>query len=74
MRYVIIYHLVRSARLFFRADFFSPPFLCLCLRVGGMGPPGQVIAVAGKKDGMKQGAIGGILKELGYTEDQVFKF
>ncbi|KAI0279438.1 hypothetical protein BGY98DRAFT_1089194 [Russula aff. rugulosa BPL654] len=37
-------------------------------------PPGQVIAVAGKKDGMKQGTIGGILKELGYTEDQVFKF
>ncbi|KAH9984045.1 ferredoxin reductase-like C-terminal NADP-linked domain-containing protein [Russula compacta] len=38
------------------------------------GPPGQVNAVAGKKDGMKQGAVGGILKELGYTEDQVFKF
>ena len=35
------------------------------------GPPGQVAAIAGKKDGMKQGAIGGILKELGYTEDQV---
>ncbi len=71
MRYVMIYHLhlVRSARLFFRADFFS----CLHLRVGGIGPSGQVIAVAGEKDGMKQGAIGGILKELGYTEDQVFK-
>ncbi|KAF8481579.1 cytochrome-b5 reductase [Russula ochroleuca] len=38
------------------------------------GPPGQVSAVAGKKDGMKQGEIGGILKELGYTEEQVFKF
>jgi len=38
------------------------------------GPPGQVNAVAGQKDGMKQGAVGGILKELGYTEDQVFKF
>jgi len=38
------------------------------------GPPGQVNAIAGKKDGMKQGAIGGVLKELGYTEDQVFKF
>ena len=35
------------------------------------GPPGQVNAVAGKKDGMKQGALGGVLKELGYTEDQV---
>ncbi|KAF8079197.1 cytochrome-b5 reductase [Lyophyllum atratum] len=38
------------------------------------GPPGQVDAVAGKKAGMKQGELGGILKELGYTEDQVFKF
>ena len=35
------------------------------------GPPGQVNAVAGKKDGMKQGQLGGLLKELGYTEDQV---
>jgi cytochrome-b5 reductase len=33
-----------------------------------------VAAVAGKKDGMKQGALGGVLKELGYKEDQVFKF
>jgi hypothetical protein len=40
----------------------------------GIGPPGQVNAVAGEKEGPKQGAIGGILKELGYTEDQVFKF
>ncbi|KDR85519.1 hypothetical protein GALMADRAFT_234435 [Galerina marginata CBS 339.88] len=38
------------------------------------GPPGQVAAVSGKKAGMKQGEIGGILKELGYSEDQVFKF
>ncbi|KAF5332468.1 hypothetical protein D9611_005133 [Ephemerocybe angulata] len=38
------------------------------------GPPGQVAAVAGKKAGMKQGELGGILKELGYTEEQVFKF
>lgn len=35
------------------------------------GPPGQVAAVAGKKAGMKQGELAGILKELGYTEDQV---
>lgn len=35
------------------------------------GPPPQVAAVAGKKDGMKQGALGGALKELGYTEEQV---
>ncbi|KIP04343.1 hypothetical protein PHLGIDRAFT_20004 [Phlebiopsis gigantea 11061_1 CR5-6] len=38
------------------------------------GPPGQVSALAGKKDGMKQGALDGLLKELGYTEEQVFKF
>ncbi|KZT02097.1 ferredoxin reductase-like protein [Laetiporus sulphureus 93-53] len=38
------------------------------------GPPGQVSALAGKKDGMKQGTLSGILKDLGYTEDQVFKF
>ncbi|KAF5385342.1 hypothetical protein D9615_001031 [Tricholomella constricta] len=37
-------------------------------------PPGQVAAIAGKKAGMKQGELGGILKELGYTEEQVFKF
>lgn len=35
------------------------------------GPPGQVKAIAGSKDGMKQGALGGVLKELGYTEDHV---
>src|SRR5258707_15701260 len=63
-------HLARSARLFLLIS----PFPCLCLRVGGIGPPGQVIAVAGKKDGVKQGVIGGMLKELGYTEEQVFKF
>lgn len=38
------------------------------------GPPGQVIAIAGKKDGMKQGSVGGVLKELGYTEEQVSCF
>ncbi|TBU41280.1 cytochrome-b5 reductase [Dichomitus squalens] len=38
------------------------------------GPPGQVNALAGKKEGMKQGALSGVLKELGYNEDQVFKF
>jgi cytochrome-b5 reductase len=38
------------------------------------GPPGQVAAISGKKAGMKQGELGGILKELGYSEDQVFKF
>jgi len=38
------------------------------------GPPGQVASIAGKKDGYNQGQVAGILKELGYTEDQVFKF
>ncbi|KAG8910786.1 NADH-cytochrome b5 reductase [Tulasnella sp. 408] len=38
------------------------------------GPPGQVKSVAGAKDGMKQGELGGVLKELGYTQEQVFKF
>ncbi|KAK0199083.1 cytochrome-b5 reductase [Armillaria mellea] len=38
------------------------------------GPPGQVAALAGKKDGYKQGELSGALKELGYSEDQVFKF
>jgi len=35
------------------------------------GPPPQVASIAGKKAGMKQGELGGVLKELGYTEDQV---
>ncbi|CED83089.1 NADH-cytochrome b-5 reductase [Phaffia rhodozyma] len=38
------------------------------------GPPGQVAAIAGPKDGMKQGPVGGVLKELGFSEGQVFKF
>ncbi|KAI0776348.1 ferredoxin reductase-like C-terminal NADP-linked domain-containing protein [Trametes elegans] len=38
------------------------------------GPPGQVAALAGPKAGMKQGELSGILKQLGYTPEQVFKF
>ncbi|KAH8835084.1 cytochrome-b5 reductase [Flagelloscypha sp. PMI_526] len=38
------------------------------------GPLGQMAAVSGKKAGMKQGELGGILKDLGYTSEQVFKF
>jgi cytochrome-b5 reductase len=38
------------------------------------GPPPQLAAIAGKKDGAKQGTLGGALKELGYTEEQVYKF
>ncbi|KAJ7588521.1 cytochrome-b5 reductase [Mycena floridula] len=44
------------------------------LKVFICGPPPQVASLAGQKDGMKQGELGGIFKELGYTEDQVFKF
>ena len=35
------------------------------------GPPGQVASLAGKKNGKEQGELGGILKELGYSQDQV---
>ncbi|GAA5980037.1 hypothetical protein JCM11641_008269 [Rhodosporidiobolus odoratus] len=39
------------------------------------GPPGQVKAIAGSKKSPKdQGPLEGILKELGYKEDQVYKF
>ena len=44
------------------------------LTLNVIGPPGQMVSVCGKKDGMKQGELGGILKELGYSQDQVFKF
>lgn len=38
------------------------------------GPPPQVKAVAGPKDGPRQGELQGALKELGYSADEVFKF
>ncbi|KAJ1967316.1 hypothetical protein IWQ62_001940 [Dispira parvispora] len=39
------------------------------------GPPGMMKLVSGPKANMKeQGPLTGILKELGYTEDDVFKF
>jgi cytochrome-b5 reductase len=38
------------------------------------GPPGQVAAVAGKKDGPRQGELAGALKELGFETAEVFKF
>ncbi|KAI0728438.1 cytochrome-b5 reductase [Fomitopsis betulina] len=52
----------------------GPATLAEKVKVFICGPPGQVSAIAGKKEGFKQGPLGGILKELGYTEDQVFKF
>ncbi|KAI0801561.1 cytochrome-b5 reductase [Fomes fomentarius] len=51
-----------------------PPTLGEKAKIFVCGPPGQVAAVAGKKDGMKQGELAGILKDLGYTPEQVFKF
>ena len=43
-------------------------------RVFVCGPPGQVKAIAGAKDGPRQGELQGVLKELGYTADDVFKY
>eukprot|EP01063_Lacrimia_lanifica_P015735 TRINITY_DN22403_c0_g1_i1.p1 TRINITY_DN22403_c0_g1~~TRINITY_DN22403_c0_g1_i1.p1 ORF type:complete len:324 (+),score=113.21 TRINITY_DN22403_c0_g1_i1:67-1038(+) len=38
------------------------------------GPPAMVAAVAGPKVKFEQGPLGGMLKELGYTEEDVYKF
>lgn len=38
------------------------------------GPPGLVKAISGSKKGMQQGDLDGYLKELGYSQDQVYKF
>ncbi|KAH7340735.1 hypothetical protein B0J17DRAFT_766678 [Rhizoctonia solani] len=38
------------------------------------GPPGQVAAISGPKDGFAQGELGGALKDLGYVKEQVYKF
>ncbi|POW07169.1 hypothetical protein PSHT_10064 [Puccinia striiformis] len=38
------------------------------------GPPGQVAAIAGPKDDMEQGELKGILKDIGFSQDQVYKF
>lgn len=55
-------------------------FVCgesFCRRLGRLkptsitGPPPQVLSLAGKKDGPRQGELSGILKDLGYTTDQV---
>lgn len=56
------------------SKYFAPASLNEKVKVFVCGPPGQVAAIAGKKDGMKQGEVGGVLKELGYTDKQVFKF
>jgi cytochrome-b5 reductase len=54
--------------------YVGPASLAEKIKIFVCGPPGQVAAIAGNKAGMKQGDLGGILKELGYTEDQVYKF
>lgn len=38
------------------------------------GPPPMVKALAGPKDGFKQGELQGVLSELGFKAEQVFKF
>jgi len=39
------------------------------------GPPGQVKAISGPKKSFKeQGPVEGVLKELGYNEEQTYKF
>merc|ERR1712000_160350 len=38
------------------------------------GPPPQVKSIAGPKVAGQQGEIGGVLKELGFKSEQVFKF
>jgi len=52
----------------------APPSLGEKVKVFICGPPPQVAALAGKKDGMKQGELGGALKKLGYKDEQVYKF
>lgn len=52
----------------------APPSLGGKVKIFVCGPPPQVNSLAGKKAGPKQGEFSGILKELGYTADQVFKF
>ncbi|KIY50477.1 NADH-cytochrome b5 reductase [Fistulina hepatica ATCC 64428] len=49
----------------------APPSLGDKVKVFVCGPPGQMASISGNKAGKKQGELGGILKELGYTEDQV---
>lgn len=49
----------------------SSPDLKEKIKLFVCGPPPQITSLAGKKDGPQQGEFGGILKELGYTVEQV---
>ena len=46
-------------------------FLVLTQAIVWVGPPGQVAAISGPKDGLAQGELGGALKDLGYIKEQV---
>lgn len=51
-----------------------PPSLGSDVKIFVCGPPGQVAAVAGPKDDKEQGELKGMLKDLGFSQDQVYKF
>ncbi|KAI9263771.1 hypothetical protein BY458DRAFT_458404 [Sporodiniella umbellata] len=55
-----------------KANFPSPEEKDAVIMV--CGPPPMVASIAGPKKGMKQGELSGILKELGYNQENVFKF
>ncbi|KAF8610543.1 NADH-cytochrome b5 reductase [Ceratobasidium sp. AG-I] len=55
-------------------NFLPGPELGSKVMVFVCGPPGQVAAVSGPKDGLAQGELGGALKDLGYIKEQVYKF
>ncbi|EPQ59980.1 ferredoxin reductase-like protein [Gloeophyllum trabeum ATCC 11539] len=54
---------------------FAPSNVGDKVKIFVCGPPGQVNSLAGPKASIKdQGELKGVLKELGYNENQVFKF
>jgi len=53
---------------------FASPDLKEKVKVFVCGPPPQMEALAGDKAGRDQGEFKGILKQMGYTQEQVFKF
>jgi cytochrome-b5 reductase len=50
------------------------PSLGAKIKIFVCGPPPQVNAISGPKKGFDQGELGGALKELGFKQDQVYKF
>ncbi|TFK56332.1 cytochrome-b5 reductase [Heliocybe sulcata] len=54
---------------------FAPSNVGDKVKIFVCGPPGQMNAICGPKASIKdQGELKGVLKELGYNENQVFKF